>query len=353
MQMIAMVVLGVLLSGPSSSSGTPPEINKTEPATSVPGNLHWAKDLKTHVEEATALVNNDPVMAFLKSRYILNDKKPSPRGKGRAWLETQVNALEPKALRVLQENYETASRNFDVNGVVTSWLLAGSIRKESLTKTREWSEGGEEWVSATHAIWRVTDVHMTRLGGQYRQEAQFPGRSIPGDTTLTIAPKDKGCEIVRVNARVENISDGKDPAYFLWGYADPVLIEVWEVLQPDEDKNVLKGSFRWLNTGCIAVLIPGGALSRCLHAPECKSETAALSLTVRNDPPHSFPTFSVYPDGARTRMEVISDDGWASCTFVVVASGKKVDVGLLFAVPKGASGLQLLVNGSPPVAIEE
>lgn len=168
--------------------------------------LKWHKDLRSDVDEATRLAGTDPVSAALIYTDVLEGGK-KPTAEQRAWLTQQIASLEPRAVEILQADYDRAAKATDLRGMMLAAAAAERIGAKSVRREPPFDEIKKKVLEGAGggALWSISEVSATYSKG-YSESG--------GMNFSVIVPK--GAHVLRVKARVENANASTDPEYVLY-----------------------------------------------------------------------------------------------------------------------------------------
>jgi hypothetical protein len=269
--------------------------------------LKWHKDLRGKVDEATRLAATDPVEAAVIFKEVLSGSRKKPTPAQRAWLEEQLASLQPRAGEVLQADYDRAAKATDLRGMILAAAVAREVGYTSLRQEPTLDEVKNRMLEGAPVpeLWKISEV-----------AASFAkGYSESGSIAFSVTVP-KGSQVLRVKARVENSSEGTDPAY-----VPSALGSLKRVLSAF---SATTETHRWLDQNLMFVVADGGALISCAALGE-GSDLARMKMRTGNDQ-------LVYPPTA-------------------IKKGGSVGLDAVFVVPIDAKVLQLVVLGAAPITL--
>lgn len=274
--------------------------------------LKWNKVQKQKVEEALALVAQDPILALSKFREVLEgqDRKPKPDQK--AWLEQQISTLRPQVASILKRDFDAAVATSDLRAMIFASSASAEFAGEALATEPVLAEVKSKWLSGIEPappIWKITGLSAMAIEGRYR-DGTMGG-------LLISAPE--GHKLVRVKARVENVSTESDKAYTLraLGGVKSILGRMYAPSGSSEP-------YRWLDDSFIYLVDPTSGLISRTHVCE-GSELASSVLRTAGDS-------LVFPPKP-------------------LKKGEATELDLLFILPQESQEYRLFVLGSAPVAL--
>jgi len=269
--------------------------------------LKWHKDLRGDVDEATRLAQTDPVSAALLCKDVLQGGK-KPTAEQRVWLTQQIASLRPRAMEILEGDYDRAAKAKDVRGMVVAGRAAVLVEQigativgfGDLTVTEEIQKMLEGGGGA--ALWNISEVSATFSKG-YR-ESVFS----------VIVPK--GSHVLRVKARVENANEATDPEYVLYAMGRLKRIGVKATTEPH----------RWIDESFVFLTAGAGPLIRPAAIAR-GSDLITMQVTSR-----AGQTFQIVEPKA-------------------LKKGESVVLDAVFVVPLEAKELKLVVLGAAPLEL--
>jgi len=199
-------------------------------------------------------------------------------------------------------------------------LVADKIEKGCLQATLAAVKSAAISGEGAPAVWKITDVRGTRIGGTFHEGA------FQQEITLTA---NAGFNFVRVTATAENTSAASDPLYAPWALG--TIKRVCRGI-PDlaDGKGKQPGPSRMALDEFVYLLTPAMDWIACGHVCETCPALRGTTLTFNS------------PGGGRGMMFLGTD----------VKQGEKFQIDVLFAVPQGINDFRLLVLGSPPVPVK-
>jgi hypothetical protein len=267
--------------------------------------LKWHKGVKADVVEAERLAANDPVSAHRLFQEVQGRKKLSPAQA--AWLQKHLSELQPRAMEVLQRDYDAAAKVGDLRGAllvagVGEAIASGALHKEPpLEEIRKQALSG----GGPPAHWRITELSATT----------DKGYGEGGELSFSVLVPN-GSQVLRVQGRIESVGHGTDPGYAAWAFG-PLkrLLGVF---------SATTGPHRWLDRDLIFVVNPGGELIGCavigknseMNTPQMRRRDGLLVFAPR-----------------------------------ALKPGESVKLDAVFVVPQGAAEYRLFVVGAPPVRV--
>ena len=186
----------------------PPPMLKAQPTAA-----EWPKSSKNEIDAALTNYLNDQVSAFLTFKEVLNDKNSKLSDEQRAWLEDCVALLNARVPALLRRDMEVAASKRDLRGAYIVWftLAENGFETDSILKglptiaelTKQTIYLGKN----PDPVWEIKEV-----AGEFLPSFK---EDVFMTTSVTIKPE-AGQQILRVKARVKNISAVSDPLYVRW-----------------------------------------------------------------------------------------------------------------------------------------
>ncbi|HVT44499.1 MAG TPA: hypothetical protein VMT00_08915 [Thermoanaerobaculia bacterium] len=273
----------------------------------APAELKWHKDVKPRVEEAVKLAATDPISSYLLFKNVLERGGRKPNAAQAAWLDTQMTPLQPRALEILQREYDSAAKEGDARRALLVLSIAESVAADALRREPPFEELRKTAIAGegAAAIWAIHDLQATTSKG-YSESG--------GMAFSVIVPS--GHNVLRVKARVENVSSGSDAEYLSWGLGSlkRVMSAIYATSEPH----------RWIDEDLIWLVDPSGKLIACSAIAD-GSDLATIKMRTRSDK-------LVYPPRA-------------------VKRGESIQLDAVFVVPQQTREYRLYVSGAPPVLI--
>jgi hypothetical protein len=275
-------------------------------AAAVAADLNWHKDVKGRVDEGTKLAESDPVSAYLLFKDVQEGtRRVSPEQK--AWLDTQMTALEPRAAETLQRDYAAAVAAKDARAML---LIAGAGERMKAGVVKDQPSPEElrkRLASQAAALWNVTGIEAKSA----KSYSESGGMAF----SVILPPKHK---ILRVKAHVENVSAAGDPPYILWGLGSLKRVLGTSLSAGGNEPR------RWLDDTLISLVTPSGEL---IGAAAMADGSDLASIKVR-----TAGSRLVYPPKA-------------------LKKGDSVVVDAVFPVPEEPAEYRLLIAGAPPATV--
>ncbi|MBI5605240.1 MAG: hypothetical protein HY879_18035 [Deltaproteobacteria bacterium] len=280
----------------------------------------WNDKIKGDVDEAVRLYADDPVSSLLTFKSVMDRGTDGPTQTQKVWLSTKVESLRTRALKTLQTDFDQSTRANDLRTALIASTVADKIGKESI-KTQPAMTGLKNKVFAgsrdVTSVWAVSNVVGRFIEVPYSEGVSF--------SRFTLTPK-QGFHLLRVTAFVRNTSPLADKSYTLWATEDVKRSLAQLNAKPDEHKP----PYLWLDGSFVFLLTPASDLVPCSHVCDGCGLHGTLSFTVSEK------------DGTGRAITVPQ----------IIDSGKKLDIDLLFSVPKGITDYRLLVLGSTPIKLK-
>ena len=319
-------------------------------------NLRWNRAQRGSVDNAIKMSEQNPVGALIILKRILDGSGGTmPNRYQTAWLKREISSLQPRALAILQKDFDDAKKIFDLRGMTVALAIAYKISEDGIETGPDVSEIKKEVIdkirsalykmkgisqksiedytttadplglsliitsfyafekkllteaSAAGDIWKITDVKATFLEKPYKEETMGG---------ITISPY-KGMQLMRVHANVENISDESDKEYSLYAF-DGFTISARSPFFTGD-------AYRWMDKNFISLLLPESTIIECTHI--CNGYKLAGQV-----------------------IRTIS--GGLAFPAVPVARGENMELDLLFNVPRGVPSYKLYILGSVPKQIK-
>lgn len=269
--------------------------------------LKWHKDLRGKVDEATRLAATDPVESAILFKEVLSGERKKPTPAQQAWLEEQLASLQPRAGEVLQADYDRAAKADDMRGMVLAAAAAHEVGYTSLRQEPTIDEVKTKMLGGAPVpeVWKISEVAASFATG-YSE-----GGSMAFSVTVP-----KGSQVLRVKARVENSSEGTDPAY--------VPSALGSLKRALAAFSTTTGMDRWLDQDLVFAVADGGALIPCVALGD-GSDLAKMKVRTGNNR-------LVYPPKA-------------------IKKGDSVGLDAVFVVPIDAKVLRLVVLGAAPITL--
>jgi len=315
-----------------------------------------SRSVVQNVNEAISLSPGDPVIAFLVLRDISSQEKLTPDQN--VQVDQQMASLQPRALAILQRDFKVAADGQDLRSMTIAARLAHLIAKDSIEGEPAISETKSKLLSGaagSAAIWRV-NATATLFKGSYT--------SFIGDFNLNLRPAE-GFELMRVKARVENISAESDKTYALWAPWIDVTVgprgDFKTRLERAHEGTVpTTEPHRWLHPGDIYVVTPSSDLLPLLVADPGRACGGVTAIATDRGKAGSIIHISLLGDiyvvtpSPDLRPLVAAKPGTRKlCPPKAVTKGGSIDMEMLFSVPKGVQDLRLLILGAAPVSLNK
>lgn len=309
-----------------------------------------------NVNEAMNLSPGDPVIAFLVLRDIRSQEKLTPDQN--VQVDQQMASLRPRALAILQRDFKVAADGQDLRGMTIVARLAHLIAKDNIEGEPAISETKNRLLSGAEdraAIWRV-NATATLVKGFHTSHI--------GDYKLDVRPAE-GFELLRVKARVENVSAESDKTYALWAPWIDVTVgpkgDFKTRLERAREGTVpATEPHRWLHPTDIYVVTPSSDLLPLLVAEPgrvCGPVTAIATdrgkagSIIHIDLLGDIYVVTPSPD---LRPLVAAKPGTRKlCPPKAITRGGSIDTEMLFSVPKGVEDLRILILGAAPVRLNK
>ena len=272
---------------------------------SHPSGLGWSEELLVKVDEGIGLSSTDSISALLKFKSVLEQEKNGPNTKQREWLQSQIDELQPKALKQAQIDFGNAAKAIDLSDVLLIRIVGKKIDEGFTTSTSaQFSLVKGDILSGKFKgpfVWKVSKLEAERIAGKFTEDGSV------FDDKVTLTPN-SGFELIRVKAYVENISsDGTKPyTYRAFGGIRQ------SCTKPKS------GVYRWLSDEMFSLVTPGGDFITPSYA------LAGWGMSV------SF--------NSQTKIFIPE----------AKVSGEGTNVDFIFSVPKGMSELRFLMYGAEP-----
>jgi len=306
------------------------EAKESKWKTPDPGLAAEAKEQGFTADAAKALdkaLQSDLPTAVLDLQKMARETQKAPTPKQKQWLETRVAALTPNALAILQEAFDDAISTLDVRAALISGTVAERVQKGAVLGPPDRFKEIQAKVlagAASRTYWRVTEVSAIGVGDSYSES------SGGGNHFVSAKP---GTHLLRVRAKVRNVSRGKDATYTL-GIFEGLKGAVAGLI-PDTTINgvTMKGEerlakpHRWLDDSLIFLADSAGSLIKCGFVTQ-ESGLAGPG------------TMSIGGLGKITAPQLVLTD-------------EDITFDGIFPVPNGNQDLKLLVLGAAPVAVRE
>ena len=336
---VTLVLFSSLAACQSTNKQAPPsalakkiaEVEAKEPKwkTPGPGLAAEAKEQGFTADAAKVLdkaLQSDLPTAGLDLQKMAREAQKAPTPKQKEWLETQVAALTPNALAILKEAFDDAISTLDVRAALISAAVAERIQKGAVLGPDRFKEIQAKVLAgaASRTYWRVTEVSAINVGDSYSES------SAGGNHFVSAKP---GTHLLRVRAKVQNVSRGKDVPYTLGIFEG--LKGVVAGLVPETTINgvTLKGEqrlakpHRWLDDSLIFLADSAGSLTKCGFVTQ-ESGLAGAG------------TMSIGGLGKITAPQLVLTD-------------EDITFDGIFPVPNGNQDLKLLVLGAAPIPVRE
>ncbi len=325
-------VCGLLDSSALAAEESVPPSLPPPPAQSL-----WPDATRDTLKKALDEARQNPVSAYLRFAGLLKAEDTKNRitvEDQRTWLVNATAALRPSVQALVQRDYTAALQAQDLRGALIAVDIASKIKQQDsvgaiadlvrrFPKLSAIWEASQQGTCRCPPVWKVTELKVTRMSS-YSESY--------GLSSLSVTPKD-GHELVKVTAKIENVSPNSDPPYVASTLPGHLRI----AFDMDEDE--------WIK----------------INGPKRLASSRYLSLKTSAG---NFPCQFVCKD---SDDELIGGTGFTTALVFLrmgnakvaeypgayVEKGEAFNLAVLFSVPKGASGLELIVLGSPPVAIQE
>jgi len=301
-----------LPSGPPDR--TPPVLPR------MPSDLGWKERLKKDTGKVIANYEHDQVSAYLTFRRILDQEKDRPSDEQEEWLEQAAAACRPRAFAVVTADFLRAVREGDIRSALAASIVANEIHPSGLgDKAPSLAVLKNRLLSIERpdqSVWKLENVAASEIKGPYSEGNAFAGNQV------TITPK-KNFRLVRVTAKVTNVSDQSDLPYIKWslGGFKSAMVDAISADEATADKP------RLAMDEFIFLVTTGGDWIACGHVCDSSTVLRQMSLTIQGG-----------------NIGLIAIGGYVSAN-----DSFKMDV--LFTVPQGIDEGKLLVLGANPEAI--
>jgi len=307
-----------------------------------PAGRPWPEEERRPLQSAVATYREDPVSAYFVFRKVLGRKewkKGSLSAPQREWLENATKALRHPVESLLDCDYRKAIASADARAAVIAMQVLENVRSEGKktepveqiirvgTQYREAVELLRRAIQGqdrSPPVWKITDTSATNVTTY--------SESVPL-STLTVTPK-AGSNLVRVKARIENVSPQSDPLYVAYTLPYPLS---YMFLVDNKDWNKTTRPRRLASQVFLFLKTADGNIPCQLVCKECE--------TLRGG------------GGSATRLLVellvLHSKTPKPATFAgsFVEQGTAFDLDVLFSVPKGTKDLELVFLGSPAVRL--
>jgi hypothetical protein len=286
----------------------------------MPADLGWKEQFKKDIDKAIANYEHDQVSAYLTFREILDRTKDGPTKQQEEWLEDAAAACRPRALAVVTADFVRAVDTGDLRTALVASIVANKIhpagvgdKSSSLAVLKNRLFSPEP---PAQSVWKIEDVNASEIKGAYSEGNAFARNQI------TITPK-KEFRLVRVTAKVTNVSDQSDLPYIKWSFGGfkSAIVDAISVDEAASDKpRLAMDEFIFLVTA-------GGDWINCGHVCDSSTVLRQMTLTIQG-----------------SNFGVMAIGGYVSAN-----DSFKMDV--LFTVPEGIDQAKLLVLGATPEPI--
>ncbi|MCY2986726.1 MAG: hypothetical protein NTY19_02545 [Planctomycetota bacterium] len=317
------------------------ESEKTPELPSPPSRESWPKKRSKTLESAIANYREDPVCAYLSfvgSLATPDSKEGTLSTEQRSWLKHATEILRPHVERLLERDYKRAIAADDARAAGIALEVRESVRGDGkeqdvaemlVTLGKRYPEIlkllNETLQGRTRCppVWKISGATATRLTSYSESAAVL--------NEIRITPK-PGHEIVRVKAKVENISSTSDAVY-----APKCLPGALSMLF-DMDKgewSKITGPRRLASQKFLSLKTNSGTLPCQFVCKGCG--------TLRGGTMSAFMIDLLGPG----KGKVIPYPG------SYVGRGQEFEIDVLFTVPKGDRDLRLYFLGSTPVPVAD
>jgi hypothetical protein len=305
---------------PRPSRQRPPEPSVSAPK-AMPALSKWNKSLRDDVERAARLRSTDAVSALLLFKTVHDRKKDGPTPSQKIWLSEQISALTPTALATLRRDYEQAAKESNLLDMLLVQVVSNKIAKGSIdvageltvVKNRVFTgQGTPEYV------WKVDQPLLENIDSPYTEGGSF--------NRFTLSSKN-GFRLVRVKARVTNVSRAAEKPYGLFAF-EPIKAAIAPIFHKPED---LPGKYRWIDDSFVYLLTPASDLIPCSHVIEGCTLRSVGSMTVSS------------PDGSGRVISLPQP----------LQNAGSIDIDVIFSVPNDLSGFRLFVFGAAPIPVRQ
>jgi hypothetical protein len=273
-------------------------------------------------DKAVALYGKDPVSACFMFQLLLaeefyrtteNPSQYAPPASARLWLQQATKIAVPAAMSVLDRDFREAVVAQDIRGAFLALVMKarlhntqdtdiGSLLKRLIEETTTKPDGSK-------AVWELKDVSAKRVG-----------ESVGHRTGLIKVQALKGGELVRVTAKVRNVSDRSDPSYvhFVPEVTQERIFWMLEVERPKQDDH-----YRLLNPDFAFLVLSGTHCVQCAYVEESCGALCGHVTVV-----------------AQTRILYSGS---------YLKQGETADLNCVFAVPRGTKLGAFILLGSPVI----
>jgi hypothetical protein len=312
-----------------------PELPKFPELPAPSTNAPWPEEEEKRLEDAIASCRKEPVYAYFVFRDVLGRKDWKGAGlssQQREWLQNATKALRCPVESLFDRDYKMAVASEDARAALIAMEVLEKVRGEG--KEKEPVETiirvAEHYKEAVEILKRVVDGRGTSPSvweiSQLSESRMKTYSELFALQTLTITAA-QGRELVRVTARVQNVSSQSDPVYVPCCLPEPVRY----LFSVDRDEwGKMSGPRRFASQVFLFLKTPAGNIPCQFVCKDCE--------TLRG--------------GGVTRLLIeLKGNSGAPFAGSFVEQGKVFDLDVLFSVPEGAKDLELVFLGSPPVRL--
>lgn len=334
----SMAVIASFVNGQSPTRHTPAtsETLGPPPVLSMrPAGTEWPEGSKKKIETVLAKYPEDQVSTYLTLRETLDDKDSKLNAEQKQWLEESVVLISSRAKAVLRRDLDTALSRQEFRAAFIAWSTMAEngfetdIIASGIPTVAELLKRAPQKGKGALPVWDIQNTTGEFLPS-YTENVFMK-------TSVTIKP-DAGRQLLRVKARVTNISPSSDPAYVTWslGTLKRAFFNMQE--SPDSAGKTVKRSSRLAGDRFIFAVSREGESFPCRYV-------SANNVVLGSNWVRMIAGGNSNP----SRAEFLLKNGQPGS---MVGQGTSFDIDVMFAVPQGTADFRLLIVGSQPVAIK-
>lgn len=360
--MIALCFAGGWFASPAVWSQTAKDDDSNLPDLAKPPVISaWPENARLQVKKAFETYRTDPVSACLTCVDLLAREQMSNADQ-KAWLTKSSQVLLPVALDLLKRDYAAAIASEDVRAAMIAFDVQTKLEKtQAVTTTgtpsrsarRSSAPTAQSNVKEAEPVETIIDAaqRVSELAAMLESSFQGNSKSPPvwkltaakatrmpsytertGTGTLNVSPKE-GHEYVELMATVQSISSTSDPIYV--GCCLPP--ELRAVFQAHDEQ--------WRKTNRTRRLA-------CRHHLYLKTSAGFFpcKFVCKDSKKLNGPSRI---DNAQLLLRGITNNGPTDYAGEYVEKNKQFPIHVLFDVPKGTTGLELVFLGSAAVEVDE
>lgn len=314
---------------------------------SLPQGSQWTESTKKDIDKALKNYADDQVSTYVAFRDLIrksDDKKEKAdlTTDQRKWLQDSLTLLKPRAIAVLNRDINMARARQDFRGAFIASLTLLTVTETNdvqtfddfmatLPKVADLMKESFKAKGGSRDVWQITDATGDFLASY--SEGFYPSQTI-------VTPDKEGFRILRVRAKVKNVSLTSDPSYI------PGALNFFKRMLLVDDRDEIKKPSRLAGDTFIYVVnaeytksFPVGYITKYGNPVLRNALTSLLGEMITS--------------GGRTEEVKLAGKALQKLhPGSFVEQGEEFDIDVLFPVPKDSDEFQLVIIGSPPVPIK-